>query len=59
MSFIDPEMICLSYVDDCLYFSAKPRQMDVMVEKLWALMILTIESNDVSAFLGNTVQTSL
>jgi Reverse transcriptase (RNA-dependent DNA polymerase) len=49
--FIHPEMNCLSYVDDCLWFSAKPHQMDDMIEELGKIIILTVEGNDVSAFL--------
>jgi hypothetical protein len=50
--FIHPDMICLTYVDDCLWFSAKPQQMDDLIEKLGTMMTLTVEGNDVSAFLG-------
>jgi transposase InsO family protein len=50
--FISDRVICLVYVDDCLFYSPAPSDIDVMIEKLRdAELDLEVES-DVSGFLG-------
>jgi len=50
--FVHKNAICLTYVDDCLWFGRDAKQLDKLIEEMKGLMDLTIESNDVSAFLG-------
>ena len=50
--FVHPKMICLTYVDDCLWFSADEAAMDNLIARMKQKMDLKIESNDVSSFLG-------
>ena len=51
--FVRPDMICLCYVDDCLWFSLEPKNMDKVIDEIDKHdLTLTVESRDVSAFLG-------
>ena len=60
MSHIDPclfihkKAICLTYVDDCLWFGPDGAALDALIKKMKEErgMDLKVESNDVSAFLG-------
>lgn len=58
MKTLDPCLLvhknatCLTCVDDCLWFGRDAKQLDKLIEEMKGLMDLTIESNDVSAFLG-------
>ena len=57
-SYIDPclfvakKAICVSYVDDCLWVSYDEKAMDGIINQMKKKMDLTVESNDISAFLG-------
>jgi hypothetical protein len=52
--FVHPKAICLSYVDDCLWFGRDGAELDKLIKRMKdeRKMDLKIESNDVSAFLG-------
>ena len=51
--FVRDDMICLCYVDDCLWFSLEPEKMDAVIDAIDKNdLTLTVESRDVSAFLG-------
>jgi Reverse transcriptase (RNA-dependent DNA polymerase) len=50
--FIHPKMICLSFVDDCLWFSRDEQALDDMIVNMNKSLTLTVESKDVSAYLG-------
>ncbi len=50
--FVHEKIICLTYVDDCLWFSLNEKCMDDMIEAIDKVLTLTVESKDVSAFLG-------
>lgn len=50
--FVHEKIICLTYVDDCLWFSLDEKCMDDMIEDIDKVLTLTVESKDVSAFLG-------
>jgi hypothetical protein len=51
--FIHDKAICLTYVDDCLWFGKDGAAVDALIQELKNTgMDLTIESEDVSAFLG-------
>lgn len=50
--FVHEKIICLTYVDDCLWFSLDEKCMDDMIENIDKVLTLTVESKDVSAFLG-------
>ena len=51
--FVREDMVCLCYVDDCLWFSLEPEKMDAVIENIDKNdLTLTVESQDVSAFLG-------
>ena len=50
--FIHPKAICLTYVDDCLWFGKDGQSVDALIEIMRAKMNLKVESRDVSAFLG-------
>lgn len=50
--FVQEKIICLTYVDDCLWFSLDEKCMDDMIEDIDKVLTLTVESKDVSAFLG-------
>ena len=50
--FVHKHAICVTYVDDCLWFGRDERQLDKLISQMKDRMDLTIESKDVSAFLG-------
>jgi hypothetical protein len=51
--FVHKKAICLTYVDDCLWFGKDGAALDALIQQMQkAGMDLTVESNDVSAFLG-------
>ena len=52
--FIHKKAICLTYVDDCLWFGKDGAALDKLINQMKheRKMDLKIESNDVSAFLG-------
>lgn len=58
MKYIDPclfvhhKAICVTYVDDCLWFALDEKALDKLINEVGKTMELTIESQDVSAFLG-------
>ena len=50
--FVHKKAICLTYVDDCLWFGKDGAALDRIIEEMKGKMELKVESNDVSAFLG-------
>ena len=52
--FVHSKAICLSYVDDCLWFGRDGAALDKLIKRMKEerKMDLKVESNDVSAFLG-------
>ena len=46
------EAICLTYVDDCLWFGKDGAALDALIHQMKGKMDLKVESNDVSDFLG-------
>ena len=50
--FVHKKAICVTYVDDCLWFSKDAAAMDKLIQEMKGKMDLKVESNDVSAFLG-------
>ena len=50
--FVHKKAICLTYVDDCLWFGKDGAALDALIEEMKAKMDLTVESKDVSNFLG-------
>ena len=50
--FVHPKAICLTYVDDCLWFGIDGAALDALIEQMKSKMDLTVESEDVSNFLG-------
>ena len=50
--FVHAKAICLTYVDDCLWFSVDEKTVDDLIKQMGKKMTLTVESKDVSAFLG-------
>jgi hypothetical protein len=56
--FIQDKMICITYVDDCLFYAPLKEDIDVMIERLRseAEMELT-EEDDVAGFLGVKIET--
>jgi hypothetical protein len=52
--FIHKKAICLTYVDDCLWFGKDEAALDSLIDRMKTerKMNLKVESNDVSAFLG-------
>ena len=50
--FVHKKIICLTYVDDCLWFSLDEKCMDDIIDDIDKVLTLTVESKDVSAFLG-------
>ena len=50
--FIHKKAICLTYVDDCLWFGKDGAALDALIEEMKTKMDLKVESRDVSAFLG-------
>ena len=50
--FIHKQAICLTYVDDCLWFGRDGAALDALIAKMKGKMELKVESRDVSAFLG-------
>ena len=55
--FIHPKLICVTYVDDCLFFSRETSNINKMIDKLKADSGLAIEyEEDVAGFLGVLLQ---
>ncbi len=58
LSYIDPclfvheKTLCVTYVDDCLWVSLDEKFLDDMIAAIGTKMELTVESKDISAFLG-------
>lgn len=50
--FVHKHAICLTYVDDCLWFGKDGAALDKLIEEMKGRMDLKVESRDVSAFLG-------
>ena len=50
--FVHKEAICLTYVDDCLWFGKDGAAVDRLIAEMKEKMDLKVESQDVSAFLG-------
>ena len=50
--FVHKEAICLTYVDDCLWFGKDGAALDALINQMKGKMDLKVESNDVSDFLG-------
>ena len=50
--FVHRRAICLTYVDDCLWFGKDGAALDKLIEEMKGKMDLKVESRDVSAFLG-------
>ena len=50
--FVHKKAICLTYVDDCLWFGKDGAALDALINEMKGRMDLTVESNDVSNFLG-------
>ena len=52
--FVHKKAICLTYVDDCLWFGRDGKALDALIDRMKTerKMDLKVESNDVSAFLG-------
>jgi hypothetical protein len=50
--FVHKKAICLTYMDDCLWFGKDGAALDALINEMKKRMNLTIESNDVSNFLG-------
>ena len=50
--FVHKNAICLTYVDDCLWFGKDGKALDALIEEMKRSMDLKVESDDVSAFLG-------
>jgi hypothetical protein len=50
--FVHKKAICLTYVDDCLWFGKDGAALDALIDEMKKRMNLTVESNDVSNFLG-------
>ena len=50
--FIHKKAICVTYVDDCLWFGKDGTEVDRLIAKMRDKMDLKVESDDVSAFLG-------
>jgi len=50
--FVHKKAICLTYVDDCLWFGRDGKALDALINEMKGKMDLTVESKDVSNFLG-------
>ena len=50
--FVHKKAICLTYVDDCLWFGKDGAALDALIDEMKTKMDLKVESRDVSAFLG-------
>ena len=50
--FVHKKAICLTYVDDCLWFGKDGAALDALIAKMQKMMDLKVESKDVSNFLG-------
>ena len=50
--FVHKKAICLTYVDDCLWFGKDGQALDALIKEMQGKMAMTVESNDVSHFLG-------
>ena len=50
--FVHKHAICLTYVDDCLWFALNGKQLDALIDEMSDRMELKVESTDVSDFLG-------
>ncbi len=51
--FVHEKAICVTYVDDCLWFSKDEAALDALIKQMQGKMSLKVESNDVSNFLGS------
>ena len=56
--FVRPDMICLVYVDDCLFFAPDDSKFDYMLDKLRKSNISLEKENDISGFLGVHINTN-
>ena len=50
--FVHREAICLTYVDDCLWFGKDCAALDALINQMKGKIDLKVESNDVSDLLG-------
>jgi len=50
--FLSPKVICVVYVDDCLFFSPEQKYIDSTIKSLQEELTLTVEGNDISKYLG-------
>jgi hypothetical protein len=50
--FVHEKAICITYVDDCLWFSKDEAALDALINEMKQMMELKVESKDVSNFLG-------
>jgi hypothetical protein len=50
--FVHEKAICLTHVDDCLWFGKDGAALDALIEQMKKKMDLKVESDDVSNFLG-------
>ena len=50
--FISAKVVCCAYVDDCLFFGPRKRDIDSMISKIKESMDLEVEDS-VGGFLGN------
>ena len=52
--FVHKQAICLTYIDDCLWFGKDGAALDALISRMKneCKMDLKVESKDVSAFLG-------
>ena len=56
--FVRPDMICLVYVDDCLFFAPDDSKFDSMLDKLRKSNLSLEKENDVAGFLGVHLNTN-
>jgi Reverse transcriptase (RNA-dependent DNA polymerase) len=50
--FVHKKAVCITYVDDCLWFSKDEAALDALIQEMQQMMELKVESKDVSNFLG-------
>ena len=50
--FVHKKAICLTYVDDCLWFGKDSVALDNLIKEIRSRITMTIESEDVNHFLG-------
>ena len=50
--FVHKEVICLTYVDDCLWFGKDGAALDALINQMKGKIDLKVKSNDVSDLLG-------